>query len=98
MPPRFKNGAVLLDNCTRIETETPPAGWQFRIERAGRQIGVTSNYAVDCTGRSARLAIEAGARRIIHDKLIAIWGVAEEGRGDADRRIYIEVGAGRLAL
>ena len=41
--------------------------------------------------RSARLAVEAGARRIIHDKLIAIWGVAEEGRGDADRHIYIEL-------
>ncbi len=87
-----KSGAALLDNCARIETETTRTGWQFRIESAGRQIGVTSNYAVDCTGRAARLAVEAGARRQIHDKLIAIWCVAEEsdGRLNPDRRIYLE--------
>jgi flavin-dependent dehydrogenase len=85
-----QNGAALLDNCAQIETEAIPTGWQFQIERAGRQIGLTSNYAVDCTGRSARLAVKAGARRIIHDKLVAMWGIREEGREDADRRIYIE--------
>jgi len=87
-----KDGAVLIERCTRIETELGPAGWEFRIERAGRQIGVISNFAIDCTGRAARVAIDAGARREIHDKLIAIWCIAEEagGRPDADQRIYLE--------
>ncbi|MGB6321056.1 MAG: hypothetical protein WBF64_05940, partial [Xanthobacteraceae bacterium] len=43
-------------------------------------------------GRTARLAVDAGARRQIHDKLIAIWCVAEESSAqpDPDQRIYLE--------
>ncbi|MFZ3335768.1 MAG: tryptophan 7-halogenase [Xanthobacteraceae bacterium] len=87
-----KTGAVLIERCAKIETKSGPAGWEFGLECAGRQIGVISNFAVDCTGRAARLAIEAGARREIHDKLIAIWCIAEEtgDRPDPDRRIYLE--------
>ena len=71
-------GAVLVEHCVRINAKSGPAGWVFRIDRAGRQIWVSSDYAVDCTGRTARLAVDAGARRQIYDKLIAIWCVAEE--------------------
>jgi flavin-dependent dehydrogenase len=87
-----KSGAVLMEHCTRIAGTLGRAGWEFQIESAGRQIGVISNFAVDCTGRAARLAIDAGARRKIHDKLIAIWCIAAEAgdRLDADRRIYLE--------
>jgi len=87
-----KKGAALLEGCARIETKSALTGWEFQIESAGRQIYATASYLVDCTGRTARLAVEAGARRRIHDKLIAIWCVAEElhPRGDPDRRIYLE--------
>ncbi len=87
-----KSGAVLIERCARIETKSRPAGWEFRVDRAGRRICVISDYAVDCTGRTARLAVDAGARRQIHDKLIAIWCVAEEtsAQPDHDQRIYLE--------
>jgi flavin-dependent dehydrogenase len=87
-----RSGAVLIERCARIETKSKPAGWEFRIDRAGQQIWVSSDYAVDCTGRAARLAVDAGARRQIHDKLIAIWCVAEESsaQSDPDQRIYLE--------
>ena len=95
-----RSGAVLIERCARIETKSKPAGWEFRIDRAGQQIWVSSDYAVDCTGRAARLAVDAGARRQIHDKLIAIWCVAEEfersvGPGPAH---LSGIGAGRLVL
>jgi flavin-dependent dehydrogenase len=85
-------GAVLVEHCVRINAKSGPAGWVFRIDRAGRQIWVSSDYAVDCTGRTARLAVDAGARRQIYDKLIAIWCVAEESSAqhDSDQRIYLE--------
>ena len=87
-----KGGAVLIEHCTRIDAKSGPAGWLFRIDKAGRQICVRSDYAVDCTGRTARLAVAAGARRQIHDKLIAVWCVAEEliAQPDQDQRIYLE--------
>jgi len=87
-----RNGTVLFRSCAKIETKSAPAGWEFRIENAGRSICATANYVVDCTGRTARLAHAAGARRRIHDKLIAVWCIAEEanGRPDRDRRIYLE--------
>jgi flavin-dependent dehydrogenase len=87
-----KSGAVLIEHCARIETASGPGAWRFRIDRAGRQICAMATYVMDCTGRTARLAIDAGGRRQIHDKLIAIWCVAEEtGRQpDTDLRIYLE--------
>jgi len=87
-----KNGAALLENCARIVTKATPKGWKFRIESADRQLDVTSSYLFDGTGRAARLAIAAGARRQVHDKLIAIWSVVEalNGRHDPDQRIYLE--------
>ena len=88
-----KSGAVALEHCVRVETKSGPAGWEFRIDRGARQICVISDYAIDCTGRTARLALGAGARRQIHDKLIAIWSVTEEessAQTDPDRRIYLE--------
>jgi flavin-dependent dehydrogenase len=87
-----RRDAVLFEHCGRIEPELGPTGWEFQFESAGRQIGAISNYAVDCTGRTARLAIDAGAQRRICDKLIAIWCIAEElsAAPDGDRRIYLE--------
>jgi hypothetical protein len=87
-----ENGAVVIEHCARIETKAGSAGWEFRTDRVGRQICVGSDYAIDCTGRTARLAVDAGARRQIHDKLIAIWCVAEEtsAQPDLDQRIYVE--------
>ncbi len=87
-----KSGAVLIEHCTRIAGTLGRAGWQFQIDSAGRQIGVISNFAIDCSGRAAQLAIDAGARRKIYDKLIAIWCMAAEAgdRPDADQRIYLE--------
>jgi flavin-dependent dehydrogenase len=87
-----KSGAVVIEHCARIETKSGPAGWEFRIDRGARQICVISDYAIDCTGRTARLALGAGARRQVHDKLIAIWSVTEESSAhtDPDRRIYLE--------
>lgn len=87
-----KSGAVMIEHCSRIETEPAPGGWEFRIDSAGPQIRAISSYVVDCTGRMARLAIDAGARRRIHDKLIAVWCVAEEwsAQADLDQRIYLE--------
>ncbi len=87
-----KSGAVLIEHCAGIETEAGPAGWQLRIARPGRDFCAVSSYFMDCTGRMAQPAIHAGARRRIHDKLIAIWCVAEElsAEPDPDRRIYLE--------
>jgi flavin-dependent dehydrogenase len=87
-----RSGARLIDDCSAIETRRAAAGWEFGIAYSGRRICIGSSYLVDCTGRSARLALAAGARRKIHDKLIAIWCVAEQARGrdDLDQRIYLE--------
>jgi flavin-dependent dehydrogenase len=56
-----------------------------------------SHYAIDSTGRAAKLAIEAGARRHVYDKLVAVWAVLEvaetshrHGHVDQDRQTYIE--------
>jgi flavin-dependent dehydrogenase len=85
-------GATVVEKCTKIRTGPTRTGWEFQIERAGHEFCVASNYVLDCTGRTARLALELGARRQIHDKLIAIWCVVEalNGRQDLDKRIYIE--------
>ena len=86
------NGATLIDNCTRTAATPASAGWQLQIESGGREICLAASYLVDCTGRGAHFAVESGARRQIHDKLVAIWCIAEElrGRQDPDRRIYLE--------
>jgi flavin-dependent dehydrogenase len=88
----IEKGVTAVENCGRLEAKATPSAWRFQVERAGRRIGVAANYLVDCTGRSACLAIAAGARRRICDKLIAIWSVAEQrnGRHDPDQRIYLE--------
>jgi flavin-dependent dehydrogenase len=88
----IESGAVLIDRCARVEPELGTTGWEFRIDNAGRQTSVVSSFAIDCTGRVARLAIAAGARRDVHDKLIAIWCVAEASSAelDQDQRIYLE--------
>ena len=87
-----KSGAVLVERCSKIKIESQAAGWEFRIVCDGRQVHAVSSYVLDCTGRRSRLAIDAGARRRVHDKLIAIWCVAEEAstEPDPDRRIYLE--------
>jgi flavin-dependent dehydrogenase len=63
----------------------------------GREL--RADYTLDCTGRAARLALEFGAERLLHDKLVATWailgvGVDEPDRGptsrDDDRHTYIE--------
>jgi flavin-dependent dehydrogenase len=88
----IRHGATLIDNCTRTATASASTGWRLQIESGGHEIHVAASYLVDCTGRGARFAVESGARRQIHDKLVAIWCVAEElnGRQDPDKRIYLE--------
>jgi flavin-dependent dehydrogenase len=88
----IRNGATVIDNCTRIATTPTSTGWQLQIESGGREICGASSYLMDCTGRGARFAVESGARRQIHDKLVAIWCVAEEVNGiqDPDKRMYLE--------
>jgi flavin-dependent dehydrogenase len=85
-------GATVVENCTRISTKPTRTGWELQIDRAGNEFCVASSYVLDCTGRTARLALEFGARRQIHDKLIAMWCVVEplNGRQDPDKRIYLE--------
>jgi flavin-dependent dehydrogenase len=87
-----KSGASLIEHCASIEAISGPAEWELRIDREDRHVCVVSSHVVDGTGRTARLAIDAGARRRIYDKLIAIWCVAEESNAesDTDRRICLE--------
>ena len=35
-----QGGAVLIEHCTRIDAKSGPAGWLFRIDKAGRSLGV----------------------------------------------------------
>jgi flavin-dependent dehydrogenase len=92
-------GVTLI--CARFEDATwsSARGWRMRLGSGAGVRDLDATYAIDCTGRSARLAVAAGARRCVHDKLVAIWAVLEwsvpsserdAGARDDDRQTYVE--------
>ena len=73
-------------------------GCQISVRVRDRELLMRAQYAIDCSGRSARLAHANGAKRRVHDKLVAIWTLLErlpDASGtnacdDFDRQTYVE--------
>ncbi|HEU4728896.1 MAG TPA: FAD-dependent oxidoreductase, partial [Kofleriaceae bacterium] len=65
---------------TRVHRcEREPAGWLLAVERAGARETVSARFVIDATGRAARMARTAGARRIDHDGMVALVGRTAHG-------------------
>ncbi len=76
-----RQGAEVV-GCFRGE---PSGGWELAV--AGAADPVSAAFLVDATGRASPLRRILGARRIVHDRLVALVGFAG---ADEDRRALIE--------
>lgn len=47
-------------------------GWRLTITAPGRRAEITARFMVDATGRSSRIGRSQGARREVHDHLVAL--------------------------
>ncbi len=90
-------GATLVRATFDSASWSTARSWKLQIRRQDRLEEICARYVVDCTGRSAQLAIAAGAQRRVYDKLVAVWALLEllptaRGRAfdDEDRRTYVE--------
>jgi len=68
---------------------TTDAGWVVRYEFEGKVREITATFLIDATGRSAWLARQQGASRIVLDHLVGVIGFGECSE-DGDQRTILE--------
>ncbi|MFJ8743154.1 FAD-dependent monooxygenase [Embleya sp. NPDC127516] len=74
----LRERARLLGSEVADHTTARPAGrsgdgtWSVELRGPGRRRTVRCRWLVDATGRRAGLATAAGARRVVHDRLVAL--------------------------
>jgi flavin-dependent dehydrogenase len=76
-------GAKVLDVARSAET------WDIAVLRGGARHAFAAAFAVDASGRSASFAKRVGARPIVHDNLIGIFGRCRAAV-PATRLVHIE--------
>ncbi|MGI8809438.1 MAG: FAD-dependent monooxygenase [Acidimicrobiales bacterium] len=77
-----------VDGCTRA----PGRDWELTVTSGGDQSTLSAAVVVDATGRSSSIWRALGARRVVHDRLVALVGImapADPGTV-VDRRALIE--------
>jgi flavin-dependent dehydrogenase len=85
-----RTGAVVI-RSSRIQScvRTSQQVWSLWYECAGAHREFTANFLIDATGRSAWLARQQRAKRMVLDRLVAVIGFAESLE-DGDRRTILE--------
>lgn len=87
-------GVVIRLGARVIPRRKARGGWRFDGSTRAETFSVRSNFAVDATGRAARLVRSLGHRRRIHDRLVGIVATIESPRvAGADRWSLVEAGA-----
>jgi flavin-dependent dehydrogenase len=75
--------------ATRVTGTTVTA-----VHREGKvwrlSCGIEADFVVDATGRASRVARMLGARRVIHDPLVAVVAFLESDRPDSDSYTFLE--------
>ncbi|MCH6163275.1 NAD(P)/FAD-dependent oxidoreductase [Streptomyces marispadix] len=90
-------GTAVRDAVRHAVRRSAPGGWSLSL-RAARTVpgsgtaerAVRCRWLIDATGRAARIAVRAGARRRIHDRLTAVHTILEANSRDTDRRSLVE--------
>lgn len=59
------------------------AGWSVEVKTALRVETLKADFVIDASGRAARFARKAGARRVSYDRLVGVGLYMEAGEGDA---------------
>lgn len=84
-------GRTAVDRCVRH----PDRGWDLTVTSGEGSSSLSAAFVVDATGRSSSFARALGARRVVHDRMVAlvrIMSPAVEG-APVDRRALIEATA-----
>ncbi|MDQ4070260.1 MAG: tryptophan 7-halogenase, partial [Actinomycetota bacterium] len=85
-------GATLLTHAVaRRCARAPDGGWRLEVTREDESWEVSAAFVVDATGRTSSFCRSLGGRRVVHDRLVALVGVAASAL-DApfDQRALIE--------
>ena len=68
-----RRGAALLAPASVAGITPDDGGWKVRLDTQHGPRDAAARIIIDATGRSARLARKAGARRRRNDRLVSIW-------------------------
>lgn len=66
------------------------SGDRWRLGCRGAVNEIEASFAIDATGRSSRIARLLGARRIVHDPLVALVAFLESDEADRDSYTLVE--------
>lgn len=81
-------GAERAAGTSVIAVSREGDGWRLACRGAVKEI--EARFVIDATGRSGRVARLLGARRIVHDPLVALVTFLESGERDRDSYTLVE--------
>ena len=81
-------GAERVSGTSVIAVARAEDRWRLRCRGAVKEI--EARFVIDATGRSSRIARLLGARRIVHDPLVALVAFLESDEGDRDSYTLVE--------
>jgi flavin-dependent dehydrogenase len=85
-----ERGAVVLRDAPVIScTRDPTGGWLVGVRYGGEASHLRAPFLIDATGRASWLARRLGARRLVYDRLVGVFGVSAAKNG-RDPRTLLE--------
>jgi flavin-dependent dehydrogenase len=72
-----RQGALLLTGSRLVGHKKSGGGrWKLRVRSGGRKtLDVSAKFVVDATGRRAAFACQQGAKRLVCDRLVGVFGL-----------------------
>jgi len=90
-------GATRVTGTSVTAVHREGNGWRLDVGRASARpdglkpvLHIGANFVVDATGRASRIARMLGARRVIHDPLVAVVAFLESSSPDPDSYTFVE--------
>ncbi len=85
-------GAVVqTGTAVRACLRTGDGRWELAATRGGAPSRISARFLVDATGRASAFGRGLGARRVVHDRMVALVGFVAQAAGTTeDRRALIE--------